>query len=277
MIPVIAHGISGQGLIALLLLFCVLGFVGAAVSAAFMTAIWKGTFKSFKGYWRCVAVGALTIGGATIASFVVGPTIPATPEHSYTQYAMSVGMVLAGTALGSWALTCLILGTPVVRGLAASMPVTGLIAIVVLWAAESPASWQRRQEALVDLDCSTSISNLRFAIRRYCEQFHAYPPDLAMLAKSGILKNTAASGAETVRCPGGRKERPFTHFYLAGSDGQAEDALVLCEYRENHPGFRRVLRRNGNVDWLSEPEFQAELAKSVNAPFAAALVAVEGR
>jgi len=53
------------------------------------------------------------------------------------------------------------------------------------------------------------------------------------------------------------------------------DAILACDYIGNHSGGRNVLHADGLVTWLSEAEFQAELAEAHNASFREGLRSAE--
>ena len=76
--------------------------------------------------------------------------------------------------------------------------------------------------------------------------------------------------------PSAEENRRCDYFYLAPSPGAPGDLLMACDFKDNHGGWRSVLYVPGNAKKLTEVEFQAELAKPVNAAFAAALKNAEG-
>ena len=88
--------------------------------------------------------------------------------------------------------------------------------------------------------------------------------------------------------PSAEPNRRCDYFYLPpkglmglGGDGAETrpaappDALMLCDYEGNHEGCRNVAFATCRVKHLTEAEFQAALAKPVNAAFAAALKKAE--
>jgi hypothetical protein len=130
-----------------------------------------------------------------------------------------------------------------------------------------------------ELQCTTNFSYIFRGIVSYAwERQGAFPPDLQALVEIG------ATHPRTLQCPDRSDPRSCDYFYLppegvfnVGFDGAETrpaappDALVLCDYEGNHEGGRHVAFATGHVKWLTEEEFQADLAKPVNAAFAAAL------
>ena len=53
--------------------------------------------------------------------------------------------------------------------------------------------------------------------------------------------------------------------------------IMACDRKGNHKAGRRVAYADTHVEWLTEEEFQAALAKPINAAFAAALKQAEGQ
>jgi len=107
----------------------------------------------------------------------------------------------------------------------------------------------------------------------------AYPPDLDVLVRQGKVPRKA------LRCPSVEHGRRCDYFYLApsgylaptgGAADVPDDLLVACDLRGNHGRGRNVMYAHGNVGLRTQVEFQAELAKPLNAAFAAALREAEG-
>ena len=110
------------------------------------------------------------------------------------------------------------------------------------------------------------------------ENEDAYPPKLEVLIGEGSVS------WNRLRCPAVDEKMPqelsreqyqrCDYFYLppSGDPGDVPGYLLLvCDLRGYHDGVRHVLYARGEVKRLTEEEFQAELAKPVNAAFAAAL------
>ena len=63
------------------------------------------------------------------------------------------------------------------------------------------------------------------------------------------------------------------YFYLPPTAAEpSPETILACDLAVNHGGEgRNLVKLSGRVDWLTEEQFQAELAKPHNAEFAAAL------
>ena len=124
--------------------------------------------------------------------------------------------------------------------------------------------------------CGGNLNSISKAIAMYgVDNEDAFPPDLEVLITEGTVSWTM------LRCPSVQSKMPWKqsaeenrrcdYFYLAPSLGAPRDLLVACDYRDNHGEGRNVLYAGTGVKWILEDAFQAELAKPVNAAFAAAL------
>ena len=159
------------------------------------------------------------------------------------------------------------------KGLAVGGIIAGIVGIVIgqMWLVPELTS-------LKELDkrcrCGGNLNAIGNSIAAYwAENQGAYPRDLDVLVRQGLVAKTM------LRCPGGEGNRRCDYFYLAPSGDAAavpDDLLVACDLRGNHRDVRNVMYASGSVKRLTEVEFQAELAKPVNAAFAAALREAEG-
>jgi len=71
--------------------------------------------------------------------------------------------------------------------------------------------------------------------------------------------------------------RTCDYFYFPPKSARYTDTIVACDFAGNHSdGYRSVLFVAGYVKPMKPAEFQAELAKPVNAAFAKALRQAEG-
>lgn len=127
------------------------------------------------------------------------------------------------------------------------------------------------------IPCAANLNGIGKAIVMYrTEHEDAFPPKLEVLISSVPWK--------MLRCPAVDEKMPrelsaeqykrCDYFYLAPSGVPADvpgDSLMVCDLRGYHDDVRNVVYAPGNVRRLTEVEFQAELAKPVNAAFAAAL------
>ena len=172
------------------------------------------------------------------------------------------------------------------KGLAVGGIVAGLVSIVIGQALFGPSF-------LPDLGgprettggwpglCGRNLNGIGKGIAMYqTENQDAFPPNLEVLITEDCVS------WKMLRCPvvdrtmpqepSAEENRRCDYFYLAPSLGAPGDLLMACDYRDNHGGWRSVLYAAGNAKGLTEVEFQAELAKPINAAFAAALRKAEG-
>jgi len=164
------------------------------------------------------------------------------------------------------------------KGLAVGGIIAGLAGIVLgqaLMVSILLPSLSRARDMARRAVCHTTLSNIRTGIAMYRVEYEdAFPPDLEVL----ITEHTMPG--EFLHCPAVEQHRRCDYFYLAPSGDPAdvpEDSLLACDFKGNHGGEgRNVVYASEKVKWLKERDFQAELAKPVNAAFAAALRKVEG-
>ena len=149
--------------------------------------------------------------------------------------------------------------------------VLGLVVALVLALAPPPAD----PIGHGDVYCMTHLRNIGIAVALYrMENNDAYPPDLdALIAAHHI-------GPRDLRCPVDANPDDVDYFYIPPDtprDAPPPDtALLACDLRKNHPGWRNVVFHDTKVERLDEADFQALLARGENAAFAAALRAAEG-
>lgn len=131
-----------------------------------------------------------------------------------------------------------------------------------------------KSEQLKQARCVFNLNGIGEGIFEYAQKNQgAYPPDLEVLVRQRLVTRNR------LQCPGAEGNRLCDYFYLAPSGDPADvprDLLMACDLRDNHGEGREALYAYGNVRSLTEVEFQAELAKPVNAAFAAALRKAEG-
>ncbi len=111
---------------------------------------------------------------------------------------------------------------------------------------------------------------------------HLRMPELSRSRIQGLIGEGTVP-RKMLQCPSAGGNRRCDYFYLPPSADPAEDPaglprylLAACDLRGNHRNVRNVMYAAGNVRKLSEAAFQAELAKPINAAFAAALKKAEG-
>jgi len=105
------------------------------------------------------------------------------------------------------------------------------------------------------------------ALRLYMTQTDGdMPPSLDVLLES------AGMGRRCLSCPSDERRGGVDYFYLPARANDDPMKIVACDFGDNHRGEgRNVLFRDGRVVWLTQAEFQAELARPHNAAFAKAL------
>lgn len=106
---------------------------------------------------------------------------------------------------------------------------------------------------------------------------YAYASDDQGPADLGALVQAGRVTPRDVKCPSATSGRIHDYFYLPAGPDDPGQRMVACDYRGNHLEGRNVLLKSGVVTWMSEAEFQAALGSPINADFAQALRAAEGR
>lgn len=150
----------------------------------------------------------------------------------------------------------------------------GIITVALLVSILLPTLGRAKEMAKRTL-CETHIRSISEGLFMYRNENRGYcPPDLGFLVKSNfVLPNM-------FKCPssGSDKELPGSdYFYLCPVIDAHPDTIVVCDFRDNHNGKgRNVLFGDRTVKWMTEADFQVELAKPHNAAFAAALRVAEG-
>lgn len=124
--------------------------------------------------------------------------------------------------------------------------------------------------------CRSNLAAIGSAITQYEMDHSAYPPDFPTLNKAGYIGGTA-----TLQCPAHSQpgSTQWDYFYAPPAANAPSQTLMVCDLRRNHKdeGGRNVYRADDYYsEWLSEKEFQTELARPENAAFAKALRAIEG-
>jgi len=125
--------------------------------------------------------------------------------------------------------------------------------------------------------CKTHIGDMWTGISLYRSRNNIPPPDLQTLVETKTLAEN------TLWCPAGDPSRDRHYFYFPPSAAldAPVGALVLCELEANHAGQKRHVLYNTkdqpDIRALGPEEFAAELAKPVNAAFAATFRAAGGK
>jgi len=123
--------------------------------------------------------------------------------------------------------------------------------------------------------CKMRMDGIWRGISLYRSENNMPPPDFQALIKHGSITE------RYLQCPAGDPSLACHYFYFPSSaevDAPA-GALVVCELEANHTGQKRHVLCNDTSDIraLGPQEFAAELAKPVNAAFAAAFRAAGGK
>jgi len=175
------------------------------------------------------------------------------------------------------------------KGLAVGGIIAGLVGIVIGQALMVvimlvPALSRARELSKRAL-CGGNLNGIGKGIAMYAtENNDAYPPNLQVLITEGSVS------ARMLQCPSAGGNRRCDYFYFPPPGDPAEDPaedspyvwrdmelLVACDFKNNHGGEgRNVMYASMLTKWILEDAFQAELAKPVNAAFAAALRKAEG-
>ena len=192
-------------------------------------------------------------------AMVLGP-YGAVPGRIVGAAVAVVGMAWAvkKAGCGTWAKAALAL-----------LPAAGHAGLVV-WAASSVAGDIREADRAAE--CRHALAELGIALARYAEEHGGRLPE-----DSVALRATMGSDWVAPRCPSAAGRADGGHFYFSGAGPKPLNAaepgfarrLVACDLRPHGPG-RNVLRGDGWACWLSEDQFQTELAAPHNADFARA-------
>lgn len=202
-----------------------------------------------------LAVAALVLGLCSLIPFIGGPlglTAIILGIIALVQKTVRKTMATVGIAVGA-------VGMLLMPGL--------LLAILL-------PSLGRARELAKRSVCATQLSSVGKACAIYVMDYDTSPPDLDTLMAHGSMP------ANVLKCPSADGGRQCDYFYLdIGPPMGVRDptaAIMACDYKGNHEDGRNVLYVDGHVEWLTEAQFQAELASPENAAFAAALREAEG-
>lgn len=142
---------------------------------------------------------------------------------------------------------------------AAGMFIGGAI-IASIWLPDWVGSSDPEPEAV----CTANVNAIGKALTQYAahSEDHSFPENLDELKETGLGKNRSV-----FHCPSDGEARE-SYFYVMPDEDTPDDALMLCEIRQNHSGKRVILKKNGSAQILSETEFQHELDQRMNRQFA---------
>lgn len=149
-------------------------------------------------------------------------------------------------------------------------------AFLVLLLIGGPTAWLSYELRYRELDrqrCLKNLHDLYLAIR-------SHHPLRAPASLQQLVGRTVPP--ERVRCPAASSPG-ISYFYIPvpiqspgpPSPSAPRRPLLACDFRDNHPDGRCVVRANGEAFWCTEREFDDLLALPENLDFAAALAAAE--
>ena len=211
------------------------------------------------------------------AAMAIQPTAPAAGGTTMAKAALVLGILgvlpLVGGVLG---LMALILGIVVLasrrggKGMAVLGVVLGLIlstisTVVVIVYFLVPTAVNVRTSA-VRASCQAKLRMIGSAVRRYAEDNKgAMPDDLDDLVFEDLIDGTALLCPSATKTPAEVYE--YDYVYLAPA--RTDDAAILaCDRKGNHAGGRCVLFVSGMTQWMTDRQFNAELAQDRNRAFA---------
>jgi len=192
-----------------------------------------------------------------------------------------LGMLVGGVAgfLFSWLIIKGMFEVRFGKAILAWLPTIpqGLVAVPFVVAALVP-TLGRVNELTNRTICMSNLSSIGKAMVLYQGTNDGrMPPNLdALIADGQPAKLFVCPSADPTQRPPGQR---FDYFYLppAAGAGPPPGRILICDFRVNHRGQQRnYLTANFRVHKATEVQFQALLARPVNASFAAALRAIEG-
>ena len=227
---------------------------------------------------------AVSVFGGGALLWVGGKYIAQAPRATYWRSVAT--NLLAGLVTSFCSLLALPLAWLIIKGMfrttygkaiLAWLPTipTSLFA-VGLWAAILVPALQQANELTNRTVCMSNLSSIGKGLTIYKGMHdNRFPPSLdALIAEGQPRKHFVCPSVEPDRRPAGQK---FDYFYLPPESEGDMSGILICDFRANHRGKQRnVLSVGMAVRRLTEPQFQAELARPINARFAEALRKVEG-
>jgi len=129
-----------------------------------------------------------------------------------------------------------------------------------------PTLGRARELAQVSM-CAGNLKAVGKAFQLYVTSHNGAPPGgIDALLEAKTLQ------PEHLKCPGARSGRTCDYFLHFPAEPLPGDALIGCDLAGNHrDGRRSALSYGGAVRLLTPSAFEAELARPINAAFAAAL------
>ena len=149
--------------------------------------------------------------------------------------------------------------------------IAAVMAALLLSSAGCTKAVTRSQDQARQVKCASTLKRISVAAIIYSNTHSAFPASLQELVDAGDLQ------AKDLRCPAAEAlGRECDFFYFQPTTASRGSDLMACDLAGNHPnGDRGCLTVTGSVRWLTEAEFQAELAAESNAAFRAALAEAE--
>ena len=117
--------------------------------------------------------------------------------------------------------------------------------------------------------CAANLNIIGKGLHIYLAEFDQVPPEIWTLTQYG-------TSPQAFKCPSASSGRRSDYFFLLPPMDVPGTTIIACDYRGNHKDGRNILTFQATVKWLSEADFQAELALPENAAFAKALRQAEG-
>jgi hypothetical protein len=183
---------------------------------------------------------------------------------------------LLGSALGIAAVVlgavCLSQRRPDKGRAVVGMILGGALGVLLPLALAPPLlGYYRAKEEAERIDCAAQLAGIVAVVGFYqAEHDGEPPPDLQTLAEEPFAER------DWFRCPCATAGRQVDYFYHPPAPDAPPTALVVCDLEGNHDDGRNAAQLDGNVQWLTEQEFQQLLAEPENAEFARALKQAEG-
>ena len=236
-------------------------------------------------YWRSVATNVL----AVVCGDVVFIALLAAGWLLGRTGAVLGGIVgLAAGLIVVWVIIKAMFQTSFGRAILAWLPtlapavLAAPFAIAAAWVTP-PVS--RAQGVAKQSLCRNNLRTIGMSLLMYSKDYNGQlPADLKPVAPYWGGTWGDQHTEKLLHCPASDGQRQCDYFVLLGPQPERlfdidspSECILACEFRDNHGGKgRNVIFVDCHAAWMSEKEFQAELAKPQNAAFAEALRAAEG-
>lgn len=215
-------------------------------------------------YWLCVRTSIVLVLIALVAYVIASVPFFAKPFWSL------LTALIAYLFLGWWRVVST-LKTSLGKAILAWLPSIFVVPFVVTaFLLSSPT----RPHKLSDkTTCLSHLNEISKAIAIYGNNNNdAYPPSFKEII------DEKRCPPKIFECPSDKSDRKVDYFYLQPLSNAPATTIILCDYKNNHRDKgRNVAYFDYHGAWLTEEQFQAELAKPQNAAFAKALAEAEGK